>query len=329
MHSAQSTVASDRLGVGGVSLEVPSLHLVAFANTVHPAHTCTLDRVVPDWTLFRLTALLYSPLPSWSPFTMGLFCPRRGVPGPLLRLPCPVVLLVLLSISCSLPPTVTSAASVLRTLLAPPSVRVQRMLVDRHADVVIDTAAPHFTWRLPTSSPPIPRAVVQSAYQLRLSTVERLRRREVGRFSWDTGKVLSNQSRHVGCGGVALESDSSYEWSIRYWDGQDRASEWATGVLRTGFASPAVGFTGQWIGHGQVVMNELRRDFTCPSSLTRATIFLAVAGYYELYVNGTQVYTPQHLLMHACPPVSLALIVPTFSLLLSSALPAGGRDEAA
>src|SRR5882757_8658795 len=43
---------------------------------------------------------------------------------------------------------------------------------------------------------------------------------------WATGKVTSDQSLAVVYGGKALESDHSYAWRVRTWDGGGRESGW-------------------------------------------------------------------------------------------------------
>ena len=211
---------------------------------------------------------------------------RARASRPALALVC----FLLISLSSSDVLTFAAASSPSQPL----SVRVQHLSVEQHPDLVIDTHTPHWTWQ-PGSVSDSPdadtaeRGAVQSAYQLKLGTVEALRRADVSRLAWDSGKVASNQSRHVQYSGPALASDTSYSWSLRFWDRDGSASDWASGRLRTGLFSPVEEFTGRWIGHELLNMNELRREFSVPVGLSRASVFVAVAGYYELYVNGTQV----------------------------------------
>ena len=76
---------------------------------------------------------------------------------------------------------------------------------------------------------------------------------------------------------------------LKYWLTDGTESEWVSGVFRTGLFSPVTEFNGSWIGHEGIQMNELRKEFSVPPSLSRATVFISTAGYYELYLNGTQV----------------------------------------
>ena len=102
---------------------------------------------------------------------------------------------------------------------------------------------------------------------------------------WATGTVHSNQSRHVRYPRPAVVFGYVLHLvhQVLGWGW----AKWVTGSFRTGLFFPAAEFTGQWIGHDLVEINELRKEFLVPSPLTRATIFLA--GYYELYLNGTQI----------------------------------------
>ena len=202
-------------------------------------------------------------------------------------LPSSSLLLLLLHLLCLLLPPFP----LLRAQLTPPrfSVFVDHLDVGLHEDLVVGTAQPRFSWRLIDSEESDRRrGVVQRAYQLQLRSLHD--RPSSPSLRWDSGRVPSNRSLHVPYTGPALSSDRSYEWRLRHWTAQGEASDWAIGRFRTGLLNPAAEFTGQWIGHSALLMNELRKEFALPSaSIVRATAFVACAGYYELYVNGQRV----------------------------------------
>ena len=198
---------------------------------------------------------------------------------------------------------------------SPQSVYIQHLAVSTHPDLVIDTHSPQFSWQLPAASSAA-RGVVQSAYQLQLSAVKQTLRRGAAALSFDTGRVQSNESRHVVYRGPTLASDSSYDWRLRYWTTAGLQSDWAQGRFRTALFSPAAELNGSWIGHDKIYMNELRREFDLPQSLTRATAFISAAGYYELYLNGKQVdpsrrLDPGHSEHADCAPALAAAIALT------------------
>ena len=197
----------------------------------------------------------------------------------------PLALLVfLLAVSAALSAASSSAVSV----QPPQAVVLQHQAVSTHSDIVIDIHQPHFSWQLVLNDGE-QRGVVQAAYQLQLSSVDEQLRRGAERLFWDSGIVATNSSRHRPYDGPALASDTSYSWRLRYWTAGGQQSDWADGRFRTALFRPADEFQGVWIGHRRIVMNELRKEFPVAAALSRATVFLAVAGYYELYVNGQQV----------------------------------------
>ena len=185
--------------------------------------------------------------------------------------------------------------------LPPPShVLIESLAVSTHPDLVVGVPHPSFSWRLSPASAE-QRGVVQTGYELEVSNVlirpgEGMLRSTV---QWASGRVSSNVSLHIRHSGPPLQSDCSYHYRLRYWTGTGQGSEvhsgWARGFFRTALFQASTEFEGQWIGHQQIVMNELRREFVVPSTLSRATLFLAVAGYYELYVQGLQVDSTRRL----------------------------------
>ena len=197
-------------------------------------------------------------------------------------------LLLTLQLVLALQCLLVSAVHAVR--LQPHSVRISHQQVNTHPDLVIDSSHPHFTWQHTADSSPSTRGASQTAYQLRIQTANQLLSRGATPLTFDSGIVKSNTSRDVQYNGHALQSDTTYEWSLRYWLSTGVESEWSTGTFRTAFLAPNSEFMGDWIGHTAINMNELRKEFTTPATpLTRATLFISGIGYYELYVNGTQI----------------------------------------
>jgi hypothetical protein len=69
----------------------------------------------------------------------------------------------------------------------------------------VDSPQPRFSWTLSSAE----RGVSASAYQIVVSVDTQT--------AWDSGKVVSNASNQVECGGV-LKPDTRYEWKVRWWD---------------------------------------------------------------------------------------------------------------
>src|SRR5262249_23979770 len=86
----------------------------------------------------------------------------------------------------------------------------------------IDARHPRLSWRLLSSQ----RAVMQSAYQIRVARNER-DLRAGGNLVWDSGQVKSDESIHRIYAGPALESGRRYYWQARAWDASGRDSGWS------------------------------------------------------------------------------------------------------
>ena len=144
--------------------------------------------------------------------------------------------------------------------------------------------APQFGWL-----PPDGKANdVQTAYRL---TVTR-----AGATVWDSGKVASSTQSYVPYGGPALAPGEAYEWTVRTWDRDGEESPAATARFDTGLGND--GWSGaQWIRR-VTTGNDSSDDYTLArkqfpalgaSSVTRARVYAAGMGNYEIFVNGRSI----------------------------------------
>lgn len=157
-----------------------------------------------------------------------------------------------------------------------------RLTVDgRTAPLAID-GVPHFGW-LPTDRD---RDETQSAYQV----VVRQGRRVV----WDSGRVASARQSWVA--GPALTAGTTYHWTVRTWDRRGASSP---------FARPASFDTGltdaDWSGAAWLrratTGNDAANEWTLArrvvdvgaSPVTRARVYVAAVGDWELHVGGRAV----------------------------------------
>jgi alpha-L-rhamnosidase len=157
------------------------------------------------------------------------------------------------------------AASPLFAQLSPTDLRVEYLV----NPLGVDTPHPRFSW--------VPRAAERGArpagYQLVVTTA--------GGTAWDTGKIASDENTQIEYAGQALQSGTSYQWKVRWWDQGDRPSPYASGRFDTGLFT-AADWKAQWIRGA----NQLRREFTLASKPVRARAYVAGIGYYELRING-------------------------------------------
>ena len=173
---------------------------------------------------------------------------------------------------------------------SPFDVRIDHHKVDTTRDLIINTPRPKFSWKIPavdTTS----RNIEQTAYQIQLTD------RDTS-FEWDTQRVVSSQSLHVPYTGQAdLLPSRYYRIRIRVWTTNSKQpSEWTDWIkFRTPIFNLHEYITNNvdliWIGSTKINMNELRKEFTVPSTspVKSATVYICGIGYYEFYLNGKNV----------------------------------------
>ena len=148
----------------------------------------------------------------------------------------------------------------------------------------VDTPEPRFAWVLEHSQ----RAEKQTAYQVLVATRAELLDQNRG-DQWDSGKVSSDDSTQVAYAGKALESGKDYFWKVRYWDKEDRPSEYSKRArFGTALLAPSE-WKASWINGGAAKGNEFRKEFTLQGSVAHARLYIAALGYYELRVNGHRI----------------------------------------
>ena len=108
----------------------------------------------------------------------------------------------------------------------------------------VSPEGPRFSWRVETAS----RGLTQTAYRVLVArSPDTL---DEGRGSlWDSGRVEAPDSTNVPYDGVPLESGTDYYWTVRVWDGDGDASEWAE---LAHFSTALAGereWEGDWIGY--------------------------------------------------------------------------------
>lgn len=181
-----------------------------------------------------------------------------------------------------------AAVTIAAAQLSPPfDVRIDSYKVDTTKDLVINTARPRLSWKLPVFNE---RNVQQTAYQIQLKSDTK---------QWDSERVVSSQSVHVPFFPKDdLQSVTHYDIRLRVWTtASSQASAWTEWIhFRTSMFDLHEFLVRKnddvkWIGSTQLYMNELRREFTVPSTsaIRTATLFISGVGYYELYLNGQSV----------------------------------------
>ncbi len=110
----------------------------------------------------------------------------------------------------------------------------------------IDARAPRLSWKL-VAVRPESRGLAQSAYQVLVAPSEAALGEDKGAF-WDSGKVASSRSIHVGYGGKPLASHDACWWKVRVWDRDGNVSAWSPPARWTMGLLDARDWTAGWIG---------------------------------------------------------------------------------
>jgi alpha-L-rhamnosidase len=145
----------------------------------------------------------------------------------------------------------------------------------------IDTPKPRLSWALDSTE----RNQIQTAYQVVVTGSD-------GGLVWDSGKVASAQQFHVPYGGPPLASGQRVSWVVRVWDRNGSASApSAPGAWEMGLLANA-DWKGKWLAGSTALVDPpapapfFRKTVALSKTVKSARIYVAAAGYYELYVNG-------------------------------------------
>jgi len=164
----------------------------------------------------------------------------------------------------------------------------------------IDVVKPRLGWKIEAKdegSPDLPesrerpeRGIRQAAYQVLVASSEELLKKDKGDL-WDSGKLESDQSIQVEYAGKPLESGQYCYWKLRIWTNlkakPSRWSEPASWVM--GLLKPE-DWQAKWIKcPADETSPWMRKEFKLDAVPEKATAFVNIHGYYELYINGKKV----------------------------------------
>ncbi len=151
----------------------------------------------------------------------------------------------------------------------------------------IDAPAPRVSWRLKDKR----AGAIQSGYQIFISTDSSQVLNGKGTV-WQTGKITSSKQR-VNYAGKPLTPFTKYYWTVRVWDKDSKPSSLAkVASFETGMMDMK-NWKGSWISDASDIHLKpapyFRRAFTVNKKIKSARAYIAVAGLYELSVNGQKI----------------------------------------
>jgi len=150
----------------------------------------------------------------------------------------------------------------------------------------IDNPDPRLSWVLEDSS----RGALQTAYQLIIGTDSAAVAAGKG-DSWTTAKVMS-AANLVNYNGKALQPFTKYYWRVQLWvQGGKKISPSAISSFETGMMDMR-SWQGAWISDSKGIAEKpapyFRHTFNVKKPVRSARAYIAAAGLYELYINGSK-----------------------------------------
>ena len=149
----------------------------------------------------------------------------------------------------------------------------------------IDAPHPRFTWKIIDSA----KGALQASYEILVGT-DSASLVQGKADVWQTGKINS-AAQLVTYSGKALEPFTKYYWLVRSWNNRGDAAE-AVANFETGMMNMQH-WKGAWIKDTRDIDLKpapyFRKTFTTNRKIKSARAYIAVAGLYELYINGARI----------------------------------------
>lgn len=151
----------------------------------------------------------------------------------------------------------------------------------------LDSPTPRLMWQMDDSR----NGAFQSAYQVLVGTDSVRVASGLGSY-WDSGKI-NGSIRLVYYSGKALHPFSKYYWTVTLWDkDQQKTSLAPIASFETGMMQIS-NWKGEWISDSKDVKlmpaPYFRKEFHPSGKIKSARLYIAVAGLYELSINGKRV----------------------------------------
>jgi len=150
----------------------------------------------------------------------------------------------------------------------------------------IDATRPRLTWMLADDT----RGARQTAYQLFVGTDSTAVNKGKGDY-WQTAKISSGANL-VNYLGKALQPFTKYYWRVVVWETGNKSIASGISSFETGMMGQS-NWKGTWISDNKDIHENaapyFRHVFTAGKKIKSARAYIAVAGLYELYLNGQKI----------------------------------------
>lgn len=150
----------------------------------------------------------------------------------------------------------------------------------------VDNPNPRLSWMLNDSR----LGARQTAYQILIST-DSLKVNKEDCEIWNSGKRESDQVL-VTYSGKELQPFTKYYWKVNIWDKDSTKASSDINYFETGMMGME-NWQGAWIGDNRDINYKpapyFRKTFESKKKIKSARAYIAVAGLYELYINGEKI----------------------------------------
>ncbi len=150
----------------------------------------------------------------------------------------------------------------------------------------IDAVQPRLSWQMNDGR----KRAKQTAFQLRVATDTTELQRHTNAV-WATQKMISDSQRVVYTG-KPLQPFTRYYWQVTVWNQDGDATTSPLAFFETGMLQQK-NWQGAWISDDNGIDYKpapyFRHVFTAPKKIRSARAYIAVAGLYELYINGQKI----------------------------------------
>jgi len=155
----------------------------------------------------------------------------------------------------------------------------------------VDTPNPRLAWQLQDDR----YGALQQAYRIVVGTDSMSVLNGTGSM-WDT-KRISSDNMLVSYAGNAIEPYTKYFWRVEVWDKDNEVRPSEVASFESGLMN-IKNWKGTWISDGHELQGRsihdksapyFRKEFDATKKIKSALAYIAVAGLYELYINGDKI----------------------------------------
>jgi alpha-L-rhamnosidase len=155
----------------------------------------------------------------------------------------------------------------------------------------IDVQNPRLSWQIFSDE----QNVMQTAYEIRVAdSPENLSKKN--RLIWNSEKVTGDNSVNVEYGGPELQSMQRAYWQVRFWDSNDKVSDWSKPAFwEMGILNPGL-WKAFWISKANEPetaeskpAHYYRKEFPVKKKVKSARVYVTSKGLYQLFLNGEKV----------------------------------------